>query len=238
MICSRKFRTHDAGSKDPAFLCQQRARAATISICACLIAWCLKITPVYADAATTHQSDLSRPCSEAMEASGLSEALELRDQLWIKKADAWFTAYALKGEALNPLLPQGGNVANQPTPHGFVFASDLNCVLLNERNQQLQIGLRATTYRFHENAGGWSKAMSDGIIMVIDVVKEPNTSTWQARLISDDIAVLPPDATFRMPATNELPPHDKWPTRECSLPKLWNGARCVKPKFVLPDDPR
>lgn len=238
MIRSRKFRTHDAGSRDPAFLCHSRATASKISFYVCLIFWCLIITPVYADVTTAQQRDRSQPCSEAKEPAGLSAALEHRDQLWLKQADAWFTAYTLKGEALNPLIPQGDRVANQPIPHGFVFASELHCMLLSERSQQLQIGLRATTYRFHENAGGWSKAMRDGIIMVIDVIKDPKSLAWQARLISDDIAVLPPDATFRMPATNELPPHDKWPKRECRLSKLWSGARCVKPKLVLPDEPR
>lgn len=229
---------HNAGSKDPAFLCSHYRTTAYIFIFS-LISCCALITPpLFADETAKRRLKTAQSCTEATVSSALTAAFDLRDRLWLKDANAWFTAYTLKGEALNPLLPQSGSEANSIALHGFVFASDLNCVHLSAPSEQLQIGLRATTYRFHENAGGWSRAMEEGLMMVIDVIKNDATDAWQPRVTSNEFVALPPDATFRKPTTNELPPHDNWPKRECRLAKLWNGSRCVPPNSVLPADPR
>jgi len=155
------------------------------------------------------------------------------EALWILSNESWLAAYAFGGQLNNPLLPAELEAPAAPQITGYAYVEKPRCVVLSGlQNGKATLGFEAAVLRFNESGGGWSSALRNVVIVAFSV--DHDGTDWAAKPAAHDAVVLPPDTQFRRPDLAELPPHTKWPKRDCRPPRLWDGKRCVRPRLPPP----
>jgi hypothetical protein len=155
------------------------------------------------------------------------------EALWISSNESWLAAYAFGGQLNNPMLPAELEAPAAPPITGYAYVEKPRCVVLSGlQNGKAIVGFEAAVLRFNESGGGWSSALRDVIVAAFSVGHDG--TAWAAKPAAHDAVVLPPDTQFRRPDPAELPPHAKWPKRDCRPPRLWDGKRCVRPRLPPP----
>jgi hypothetical protein len=157
------------------------------------------------------------------------------DASWLKSGDGYITRYTIAGEEKNPLLPQAKPEPESAAISGFAYANTFTCAVIQGEDGQSDDGskvllkFRADTVRFNEANAGWTAATLNGTVSVMLGARQGYT--WTLQPGQGDDTIFPPGTELSPPNPGNLPPHAVWPAKECRLPKLWNGEKCVRPKW-------